>query len=327
MGHACARGRTSGSVSQKTRPPTRPSPAAARAKRRIYFFAAEMALRSLRTPSSASSFESTRCGRKRIGVGAGGEAHHPVLEAGREGAVARLLVGQVERDEEAAAADVGHHAGELDGELAEARLQVLADDAGVLDQVLLGDDLEVLPAADHVDEVAAPRRVDAGGDLEDVVGDVVDAVVGGEAADLRLLAEGEQVGLDAHLLPAPHRAGQSDARLDLVEDQQELVLVGERAQALEELGAEVVVAALALDRLDDQRRDVVGIGGAGGADLALDLLLRGGDPLDDGLGHREGEARAGECAASRTSGSTGSCAGPRCSSSRACSRSGRGRHS
>ena len=82
--------------------------------------------------------------------------------------------------------------------------------------------------------------------------------VGGDAADLRLLAEGEDVGLDAELLEGPHRAGDADAGLHLVEDEQELVLVGERGAGCgRNSRAEVVVAALALDRLDDERRDVV----------------------------------------------------------------------
>ena len=42
--------------------------------------------------------------------------------------------------------------------------EVRADAGGVLDQVLLVDDLEVALRADHVGEVAAPRRVDARGD-------------------------------------------------------------------------------------------------------------------------------------------------------------------
>ena len=80
---------------------------------------------------------------------------------------------------------------------------------------------------------------------------------GREAADLRLLAEAEQVRLDAVVLERPHLAGQADAGLHLVEDQQHVVLVAELADGAEELGTEVVVAALALDRLHDERGDVV----------------------------------------------------------------------
>ena len=85
-----------------------------------------------------------------------------------------------------------------------------------------------------------------------------------------------------------------DARLDLVEDQEELELVGERAQAAEELGAEVVVAALALDRLEDEGRDVVrrrrrrparisrSTCFLGGRDVAQDLVVTGNDRLRAG---------------------------------------------
>ncbi len=55
----------------------------------------------------------------------------------------------------------------------------------------------------------------------------------------------------------PERAGEPHAGLHLVEDEQELALVGQPAQLAQELGAEVVVAPLALDRLDDAGRDVV----------------------------------------------------------------------
>ena len=92
---------------------------------------------------------------------------------------------------------------------------------------------------------------------EDVVGELEDAVVRGEAAHLRLLAEAEQVRLDAEVLEGPHLAGDADAGLHLVEDEQHLVLVAELADGAEELGAEVVVAAFALDRLHDEGRDVV----------------------------------------------------------------------
>ena len=46
-----------------------------------------------------------------------------------------------------------------------------------------------------------------------------------------------------------------------------------RSQRLQELGAEVVVAALGLDRLDDDGRDVVRVVGEGLADLVEGALL------------------------------------------------------
>ena len=104
-------------------------------------------------------------------------------------------------------------------------------------------------AAHHVDEGAAPGGVDAGGDGEDVVGHLVDPAAGHDAADLGLLAEGDDVGLDAELLVGPGGAGQAAAGLHLVEDEQRVVLVAQRLHRLQELRPEVVVAALALDRL------------------------------------------------------------------------------
>ena len=57
----------------------------------------------------------------------------------------------------------------------------------------------------------------------------------------------------AHILPGPTRA-----RLDLVGDEQDPVPVADLAQTLEEAVLRDDVAALALDRLDDDRRDLVG---------------------------------------------------------------------
>ena len=74
------------------------------------------------------------------------------------------------------------------------------------------------------------------------------------------LGRQQDVGLDAPVLDRPHLAGPPGARLDLVGDEQDAVLVADRAQALEEAVLGDDVAALALDRLDDDRRDLVGRG-------------------------------------------------------------------
>ena len=70
----------------------------------------------------------------------------------------------------------------------------------------------------------------------------------------------QDVRLDAPVLDRPHLAGPAGARLDLVGDEQDAVLVADSAQALEEAVLGDDVAALALDRLDDDRRDLVGRG-------------------------------------------------------------------
>ena len=59
---------------------------------------------------------------------------------------------------------------------------------------------------------------------------------------------------NAHIVP-----GQAHAGLHLVEDEQHVVLVAERTHAGEELGTEMVVAAFPLDRLEDERGDVVAV--------------------------------------------------------------------
>ena len=67
------------------------------------------------------------------------------------------------------------------------------------------DHLEVAPRADHVGEVAAPRRVDPRRHVEDVLGHLVHAAAGHDPADLQLLAERDDVGLQAELLVGPRR--------------------------------------------------------------------------------------------------------------------------
>ena len=99
------------------------------------------------------------------------------------------------------------------------------------------------------------------------------------AANLSLLAEGDDVGFDAHVLDSPHLAGSAHAGLDFVGDQHEVVFVGQPPQFRKELRAEMIVAAFALDRFDDQRGDVVWMCVDGLLDLSDGLLLRGADFL------------------------------------------------
>ena len=70
----------------------------------------------------------------------------------------------------------------------------------------------------------------------------------------------QDVGLDPPMLDRPHLAGASGAGLDLVGDQQDAVRVADVAQPLQEAVLRDEVAALPLDRLDDDRRDLVGRG-------------------------------------------------------------------
>src|SRR5215212_12022128 len=68
----------------------------------------------------------------------------------------------------------------------------------------------------------------------------------------------QYVRLDAGVLDRPHLPGPPRARLDLVGDEQDPVSVADRAKASKERVFGDDIAALALDRLDDDRRDLIG---------------------------------------------------------------------
>ena len=67
------------------------------------------------------------------------------------------------------------------------------------------------------------------------------------------LGERHDVGLDAGTLIGEQLAGAAHAALHLVEDQQQAVLVAQRAQAAQEMVLRHAHATLALDRLDQDR--------------------------------------------------------------------------
>ncbi len=208
---------------------------------------------------------------------AGGEDDHAqVLGLGHRGG-AQGGVGHVQGAEKALAAGVAGELGEFRVDLLQALEKPFTLRGAVLDQLLLDHDVDDAGAADHVHEVATPGAVDAAGHLEHAL-HLVQAGAGCDAAALGLLAEGEDVGAHAVVLVGPPLAGGAEARLDLVEDEQEFVAVGEVAQGLQELGAEVVVAALALDGLDDQARDLGGVLGDHGLDLRQGDLFQLLDP-------------------------------------------------
>ncbi len=77
-------------------------------------------------------------------------------------------------------------------------------------------------------------------------------VRGGQA-----LGHGDQVGHHVEVLVGHHLAGAADARHHLVADEQDAVLVEQRAQALEPALGRHEHAVGAGDRLDDHRRDVL----------------------------------------------------------------------
>src|SRR5262245_841678 len=79
-----------------------------------------------------------------------GEEQEAVLEDLLVGLLPQLRRGEVEGDHEPPAPRVRHHAAQLALQPLEALLQVVADDARVLDEAVLLDDLEVAAEADHV---------------------------------------------------------------------------------------------------------------------------------------------------------------------------------
>ena len=68
------------------------------------------------------------------------------------------------------------------------------------------------------------------------------------------LRDAHEIGLDAGLLDREQRAGAAEAGLHLVGDQHDAVLVAELAQARRYAAGRGHEAALALDRLDHDRR-------------------------------------------------------------------------
>ena len=160
---------------------------------------------------------------------------------------------------------------------------LVAERVGALDQLLLGDHVEhgeCRRAGDRAAgigaaEAARIRRVHDRGPADDARQR--------EAAGERF-GDGDEVGLDAGILDAEHLAGAREAGLHLVGDQQDAVLVADRAQRLEQFGRRRMEAALALHRLDDDRRDVDRIDV--GAEEIFDGLQRVGDG-DAVLRHRE----------------------------------------
>src|SRR5437867_9412507 len=80
----------------------------------------------------------------------------------------------------------------------------------------------------------------------------------GHAAAEALRRE-QNVGLDALVLAGEHASGPADAALDLVAHEQDAVAVAQLAQCLEVSGRWHDIAALTLDRLDEDGRHAPGI--------------------------------------------------------------------
>ncbi len=105
------------------------------------------------------------------------------------------------------------------------------------------------------------------------------------------LAVEQDVRLDGPVLDGPHLARASGARLDLVGDEDDAVPVADLAQARQEGVVRDDVAALALDGLDEDRRELLG-GHEALEDALLELVEAGaavGHVVD--AGHERPEAR------------------------------------
>ena len=140
------------------------------------------------------------------------------------------------------------------GQLAAAGLDDVADGVGAGAEVFVFDDVEHGVGGRAGDGIAGIGAAEAAGTGR--VHDVGAAGDGGERqAAGETLGERDDVGLDARVLEREQLAGAGEAGLDLVGDEDDAVLVAERAQRVQEIGRRDVEAAFALHRLDDDAGD------------------------------------------------------------------------
>ena len=123
------------------------------------------------------------------------------------------------------------------------------------------------------------------GDLEHVVRHFIDPTAGHDAADLGLLGERDDIGLDPQLLVGPRGSCGTDAGLHLVHDEQRIMGVHQLEHCLQELRPHVVVTALALDWLGNEGCNVVGVVGEGSFGL-LQSVFFGDDHLVEMISER-----------------------------------------
>ena len=168
------------------------------------------------------------------------------------------VLGGVELDaqHQALAADVADEAVEAADQRPEPGERLLATRGGVVDQAAFEqvDRHEAGGAGDRV--AAVGRAVRAGTPRLHEVGPRDHRGQRHAAGDA--LGGQHDVGLDAPVLDRPHLPGPTRARLDLVGDEQDAVAVAQLAETLEEAVLGDDVAALALDRLDDDGRHLLG---------------------------------------------------------------------
>lgn len=150
-----------------------------------------------------------------------------------------------------------------------------AQAVGALDHALVADEFEGADGDGAAERVAAVRGpVRAGLDGEHDVLRPEHARHGVHAAGDGF-SEQDQVGPDAAPFVAEHLARSSDAGLDLVADEQDVVLVAERAGFLEVVLGGDYDAGLALDGLDQESSCFRAVRFESGAE-SIDVVVRQG---------------------------------------------------
>src|SRR4051794_3404521 len=221
------------------------------------------------TPTSRVSGEqASEPGEPVVQLGVGDRQRREQAQRGRAGRVEdQALLGQRATDQrggrlgarrvqlggehEAAAADLDDA-----GQLAELVPQRAPDLTHAREQLAVADDVQDRQPGRALHRAAGERRAMVAG-LE-ALGE---ALVGDDGADrqppAKRLGHGHEVGHDAGVLVGPQRPGPPQPDLDLVEDQRRAHAVAGRARRAQDLGRQLVDAALTLDRLQDHGRAVV----------------------------------------------------------------------
>ena len=175
-------------------------------------------------------------------------------ELGR-GLLRRLVAYELDRQHRAEAADVADLSPAcLPGE--HPRAERVAEDLGTRDELLLGEDVEDGTRRREGDGV--PDEGPADRTRMRVVHDLgpSDHARERQTAGDRL-RDDHEVGLDVEVLHREHPGGPPEARLHLVRNQDDAVLVADPAQPLDELGGRRDEPALPLLRLEHDRGDVL----------------------------------------------------------------------
>jgi len=122
------------------------------------------------------------------------------------------------------------------------------------EQVVVGDRLDGERPHHGREEVAAAER---GAEPVLLVGEQLRAT--DRRADPKPFGGADDVGVDVVVIGGPELAGSSDAGLDLVDDERNVVLVGDRADLGHERLAGEPIAADPLDGFEDREGDLLGV--------------------------------------------------------------------